>query len=168
MTDKAQRDLMLRWFYDQRSGDAARSIPVRFEDAEAESCARACEQLKELDLIKWGPDRRCIDGQIKIIGGKGRITVHGVNEIEVDHDSDAPVVNDNRIHVNISHASGFQVGHTNSQQIDSITISQLARLIDEADAKKEEKAEVKNLLTRVLEHPLVANIIAGAIKVAAT
>lgn len=169
MKDGELRQQLLQWFYDNRGTDW---VCVGFREGDGatfEDFARACDQLQEHNLIKWRPDRRQLDDKrITIIGGEAKITAHGVDVIEDNHSKTSGMLVDNRMNVHISNSNAVQVGHGNSQQIDSITISQLTRLIDEAHAEEKDKVEAKSLLTRALEHPLVAALLVGAIKVAAT
>lgn len=164
MTDQQHRAEILRWFYDHREDDRVQQI--RFKGADKVAQARACAHLKQQNLIKWAPLHQSeADGTIVVAGGKGCITAWGVNEIELpDKTALNPIVNDNQLHVHISHSNGFQVGHTNSQEIGSLSINQLAKLIEESETDQSSKDEAKTLLGRFLDHPLVGSILQGAIK----
>lgn len=63
--------------------------------------------------------------------------------------------------VNIHGSSGIQVGDYNTQNI-QITVTELIKKLDEADAPDELKVEAKHKLREFLAHPLVTGVLGSA------
>ncbi len=146
MKDTELQRIVLTHFYKQRmhggdltphSDDFSPPIP------EAE-LNRICNQLGEKKSLEW---RR----QLHNIYGIGRITAKGVAEIEAEP-AILPVQN-----INIHHSSGFQIGNNNTQNI-QIQLQQVIDKIDKSDAPKEQKDSAKDLLKKVLAHPLFSSV----------
>lgn len=159
MKDNEIRGMVLKWFYENRGTGW---VYATFEDSDeikASDSARACEQLAEHGLIQWSPTHQLIDGKAVITGGNAKITAAGVDVVEESRPSPLSVLFDHSMNVTVSNSNGVQVGHGSSQDIGSISLLDLRRRLEEQDASVEQKAEVKNLWNKLLEHPLTAAVI---------
>lgn len=64
-------------------------------------------------------------------------------------------------HYTFNNSQGIQIGDGNSQQF-QISLQQLIKGIDAGPGSDEQKKEAKNLLSKFLEHPLVAAVVGAA------
>jgi len=163
MKDNEIRGIVLRWLYEHRSKGWVYVTFTDSDEIKMEDTARACEQLDEHGLIVWKPVRQGGPGGIRVIGGNAKLTAAGVDVVEETRTSPLSVLFDHSMNVNISNSNGVQVGHGSSQEIGSITLSDLRRRLEEQSAPEEQKEEVKSLWNKLFSHPLTSAVVGGVV-----
>lgn len=164
MQDSELRGIVLRKFYDRRrEGTFVQLRPNDFDDVperlEWPDVYRACDQLREHGLIEWEP----IHGpRHQVLTGAGKITAHGADVIEGKATSSIAITVDSRSYTfNQSHHN--IIGDKNVQ-IGDVTISDIAKKIDDAAVSPEQKKEARGIIARAFEQPAVANVLAAIAK----
>lgn len=154
MKDSEIRGILLQAFYDRRDEKAYTPLPEDFgNNFSPDQIIRICEQLKAQGMIS-GVVEHFLDGSGIVIC---QITAFGADVVEGTGQSTIGIsfVNNS---VNISNSTGVVVGNNNQQTV-THAITELARVIESADASKEQKDEAKSLLVKFLAHPLLAAIV---------
>jgi len=159
MKDTQLRGIILAKFYERRRGQIFMpksedfDPPIPIEDILAIS-----EQLGQHKLIDFQP--------LKYIGGifigLGKISAYGIDVVEGEATPDIKVELVHNKTVNVTGSSNVVVGDHNQMSITQ-HIAELARVIDNSSGTPEQKAEAKGLLGRLVEHPLVAAAVSGAV-----
>lgn len=160
MKDIEARGVVLQFLYERRREGyyPKRDVSPLFQEAGRDEFYRICEQLIEYRLIEWDASKvASVKGGYEWSAHSIKITAAGVDAVESEGRSSPLPINFQQIV--IQHSTGFQVGDHNSQ---SISINQILRGIEEADAPAEAKEEAKGRLRALLEHPLVNTVLGAA------
>jgi len=160
MTEKQQRGIVLRKFYEKREDGLFQWAEL----AETEQLEpgidyiRMSDQLGDYGLIDWQPVR---GSGGKTVGGIGQINAFGIDVIEGEAQSPLPIeIKIDQRSYNISASSHVQIGDNNVQDV-QIHIEKLFDAIERSSGSPDEKAEAKGRLKKFLEHPLVTSIAGG-------
>lgn len=163
MKDSELRGYILQHYYDRRREDFL--LPPKAADLEVqvteEDIIQVCGQLCEQNLLKR--DRNGIYGlttQHHYIY-KHEINAFGIDVVEgaVTPAIKVEFVQHNNNTVTITGSTGVNniIGSNNT-----LTLPELVKAVESADATPQEKEEAKTLLREFLEHPLVSAIAGGA------
>ena len=161
MTDYEVREKVLQHLYDNRhTRRDGISVPQIAESLglEIELVISAARQLDDLYQVRYD----------RTIGGRGgvKIITDGVTHIEGVGGKAPITVNQHTI--NTSSEKGISSvnigdGTFNTKQINNIAITDVISKINDLEASNEEKAEAKNLLTQLTNHPLICAVVGGAV-----
>ena len=160
MKDNELRGLVLQEFYNKRreieflpsTDDIGSPDGVSKEDI-----LHICDQLGDHNLIEWKP----IKALIGLIDGYGKINAFGVDVIEGVQKSPISITLDSSQNFSVSEIHGSTVTFSGNTQANTITLHELISRIDSCKASENEKNEVKGLLQKLLEHPLVSSVVGG-------
>ncbi|MCI5219051.1 MAG: hypothetical protein D3914_07630 [Candidatus Electrothrix sp. LOE2] len=154
MKDTELRGYILQYYYDRRrKGRLPAPKPADLDvEVDEQDILQVCDQLGENNLLEW------ISVKSK---GIGKINVFGIDVVEgattpaikvefVQHNNNTVTITDSTDVNNI-------IGSNNT-----LTLSELVKAVESADASPQEKEEAKSLLRKFLEHPLVSAIAGGA------
>lgn len=164
MKDSELRGYILQYFYERRRENFL--LPPKATDLEVqvteEDIIQVCDQLCEQNLLKR--DRNGIYGltiQQHYIY-KHKINASGVDVVEGNATPAIKVEfvqhNNNTVTITGSTNVNNIIGSNNK-----LTLSELAKAIESADATPQEKEQAKTLYRKFLEHPLVSAIVGGAV-----
>ena len=92
----------------------------------------------------------------------GKINAFGIDVVEREATPDIKVEFVQNQTINITGSSNVVVGDNNAQAVTQ-TFRDLVSIIETANAPPDQKAEVKGLLRKLLEHPLLVAVAGGAI-----
>lgn len=161
MTDYEVRQQVLQHLYDNRHTrrdgiavpEIAKSLGFEIELVKSAAC-----QLNDLYQVRYE----------RTIGGRGsvKIVTDGITHIEGVGGNSPITVNQNTF--NTSSEKGISSvnvgdGTFNTNQINNIAITDVISKINNLEASNEEKAEAKNLLTQLTNHPLICAAVGGAV-----
>jgi hypothetical protein len=160
--DTELRGILLRKYYDLRrerlvSVDA-KTLGVDLPDNDVLSIS---EQLEQHGLIEWKPLRNFGLSGGGIAAAMGKITAKGIDVVEGEPFPNLRIEFVQNKNYTVTNSPGAVVGDNNVQQI-STQLSNLAQLIDSANASPVEKNEAKGLLAAFLRHPLVGVLLGAA------
>ncbi len=169
MKDSELRGYILQYFYDRRRDGLSLSPPKPADlgiEVTEQDILYVCDQLGEQNLLQWKSVKRCAGldspGKIKIKSGFGNINAFGVDVVEGNLISAIKVEfvqhNNNTVTITGSTNVNNIIGSNNT-----LTLSDLAKAIESAEATPQEKEEAKTLYRKFLEHPLVSAIAGGAV-----
>jgi hypothetical protein len=158
MIDAEIRAIVLQKFYDRRQeGRMINANQLGITTTPYDEVLRICDQLAEKHLIKFTSTKAA--GGI-VVHGAGRITACGVDVVERQADPPFPINFDFSHRIDVRDSSNVQVGNANVQTV--IEIDRIFAAIDSSNASESDKAEVKSLFNKFLEHPLVSAILGAA------
>ena len=173
MKDSELRGLILQYFYDRRRQDILQApkpsdlaadfgIDVDFND---QDILHVCEQLGEKGLFDWDPINSTSGSGDYFLNGIGKINAFGIDVVEGEAapaDIKVKFVQHNNNTVTITGSTNVNnmIGSNNTN---TLTLPELVKAIESADATPQEKEEAKSLLLKVLEHPLVSKIAGSAV-----
>jgi hypothetical protein len=155
--DADRRAVILQRFYDERHIRGWVRMPVEPGASHDDRliAGNICQQLREHGLIEWkgtmgsgSPD------------GMGRITAIGVDVVEGNTTAPIAISIDKRTY-SISNAAGVVFGDHNVQGDIRLDASVVFNAVDRSPGTVEEKEEAKGLWLRVIENPILWNIIGG-------
>lgn len=160
MKDTELRGLILQYFYDRRRKDRLPAPkPADLDvDVDDQDILQVCDQLGEHNLLKWTASKSTdYDSLGEISFGFGKINAFGIDVVEGEATPDIKVTfvqhNNNTVTITGSQGVNNIIGSNNT-----LTISELVKAVESADATPQEKEEAKSLLRKFLEHPLVSKI----------
>lgn len=87
---------------------------------------------------------------------KGFARATSVEKAKHQKETNAPVQN-----ITINQAGNVQVGNNNAINIQN-TFSEIIQKIENSDASSEQKEEAKGLITKLINHPIIADILSGS------
>ncbi|WP_417914645.1 hypothetical protein [Candidatus Electronema sp. JM] len=166
MKDSELRGYILQYFYDRRrKGNLLAPEPADLGvDVDKQHIFHVCDQLREQNLLQWKPEKSVMAdsfGEI-ISGSPGKITSFGIDVVE---ENETPAIkvefvqhNNNTVNITGSTNVNNIIGSNNT-----LTLSELAKAIESADATPQEKEGAKTLFRKFLEHPLVSALAGGAV-----
>jgi len=166
MKDTELRGLILQYFYDRRRKDrlpAPKPADLDVDvDVDDQDILQVCDQLREYNLLKWTASKSTdYDSLGEISFGFGKINAFGIDVVEGEATPEIKVefVQHNNNTVTITGSTGVNniIGSNNT-----LTLPELVKAVESADATPQEKEEAKTLLREFLEHPLVSAIAGGA------
>ena len=163
MKDTELRGLILQYYYERRREGSSLPAPKPVDlgvEVDEQDVLQVCDQLGEHNLLKWTASKSATaDSFGKIIFGLGKINANGIDVIEGEATPDIKVkfVQHNNNTVTITGSTGVNniIGSNNT-----LTLPELVKAIESADATPQDKEEAKTLLRKFLDHP-VASAIAG-------
>ncbi len=165
MKDSELRGYILNYLYDRRrAGNVPAPKPADLGvDVDEQDILHVCDQLGEQNLLQWKSDKSVMaDDCGKIRFGSGKINSFGIDVVEGNLTPAIKVEfvqhNNNTVTITGSTNVNNIIGSNNT-----LTLSELAKAIESADATPQEKEEAKTLLRKFLEHPLVSAIAGSAV-----
>lgn len=163
MKDSELRGLLLQYFYERRRKDTL-PAPKAADfgvDVDDQDILHVCDQLGEKGLLKWNSVKSTSGSGDYFLAGIGRINAYGIDVVEENVTPPIKVefVQHNNNTVTITDSTGVNniIGSNNT-----LTLSELVKAVESADATPQEKEEAKTLLRKFLDHPLVSAIAGGA------
>jgi hypothetical protein len=165
MKDSELRGYILQYFYDRRRDGLSLSPPKPADlgvEVTEKDILYVCDQLGEQNYLEWKATKSNYKSSGAILNGYGMINTFGINVVEgnVTPAIKVEFVQHNNNSVTIT-------GSTNVNNIigsnNKLTLSELAKAIESADATPKEKEEAKTLLQKFLDHSLVSAIVGGAV-----
>ncbi|XOF33745.1 MAG: hypothetical protein ACL93V_00120 [Candidatus Electrothrix sp. YB6] len=160
MNDTELRGLILQYYYDRRRKSSLPAPKPADLDVEVDEqdILQVCDQLGEYNLLKWTASKFTdYDSLGEISFGLGKINAYGIDVVEGVATPDIKVkfVQHNNNTVTISDSTNVNniIGSNNT-----LTLPELVKAIESADATPQEKEEAKTLLRKFLDHPLASTI----------
>ncbi len=166
MKDNELQIHLLQYFYNRRH---ERRLPAPKAadlgvDVDEQTILDVCDQLGQKGLLDWNsiPNNTLDDGFGRFRAGCGNINAYGIDVIEGKrtHPSIKVEFVQHNNNVNIT-------GSTNVNNIigsnNKLTLAELSKAIESADATPQEKEEAKTLLKKFLDHPLVSALAGSAV-----
>lgn len=159
MKDTQLRGVILAKYYEQRREPLFTPKPEDFDPSiSIEDILAISDQLGQYDLIEWKSLKQ--DGGI--VAGQGKINAFGIGVVEGEATPGIKVEFVQNKTVNVTGSSNVVVGDHNQLTVTQ-HINELTHVIDNSSGTPEEKAEAKSILRRLVECPLVAAMMGGAI-----
>lgn len=169
MKDTELRGLILNLLYEKRREGLITLKEDYFNGTvEKSEITRISEQLVEYELIRCKITRR-EDG--RAIMGQAMITAKGVDVVEetvvppITIKLDTPMPVQQTFNIHGGSINNSQLGNENIQniQINNQELEKLYTAIDNTTLALEEKEEVKSLVIKAMENPMLNTVIAGII-----
>lgn len=159
MKDTQLRGIILAKYYERRRGQLFTPKPEDFDPPIAiEDILAISDQLGQHGLIEW----TVLKNFGGISAGLGKISAFGIDVVEGEATPDIKVEFVQNKTINVTGSSNVVVGDHNQMSVTQ-HIAELARVIDNSNGTPEQKAEAKGILRRLVEHPLVASVVGGAV-----
>ena len=155
--EKANRELVLKFFYDRRDDGVLKLGESSCEEILPEIFFRTCAHLAEDGFISFRPIR---DG-MKVRWGTGEIKSKGIKAYLSGQDLMSSTVMQNVTAIN-SPGANFNFGNGSIHQEISWTQT-VDQKIDHANATAEEKQKAKSILAQISENKLINTIIGAAV-----
>lgn len=157
MKDSEIRGLILRYYYDRRREGWSLPKPEDLGGGISEQdILHVADQLADHNLLEW----RKLGSHGNLRAGMGKINAFGVDVVEGDARTELKVEFVQNKTITISGSTNVVVGDNNAV---SQSVRDLLAAIESSSGTPEQKAEAKNLLRRLLEHPLLSAIASGAV-----
>ncbi len=159
MKDSELRGYILQYFYARRH--EGESVAPKAADlgveVDQQDIFRVCSQLGEQKLLIW----KVLKIGLKVVARSGKINAFGIDVIEGNSTPAIKVEfvqhNNNTVTITGSTNVNNIIGSNNT-----LTLSELAKAIESAEAPSQEKEQAKTLLQKLMEHSLVAKIVGSA------
>ena len=99
---------------------------------------------------------KCLDFSKILLTEKGFARATSVEKANHQKETNAPVQN-----ITINQAGNVQVGNNNTIDIQN-TFSEIIQKIENSDASSEQKEEAKGLIKKLINHPIIADVLSGS------
>lgn len=118
-----------------------------FSDDEIEKAIKTCCVYEYI---------KCLDFSAILLTEKGFARATSVEKANHQKETNTPVQN-----ITINQAGNVQVGNNNTINIQN-TFSEIIRKIENSGASLERKEEAKGLIKKLINHPIIADILSGS------